>query len=204
MNSSKKPAVTTNANPLREQIAAEAARIIATEGVKDYGLAKRKAAARLGNPKLKHLPQNREIEAALYRHQDTFGGNHTDQHQQALIHAAQEALDFFAPFSPRISGSLANGAITEHCVLEVHLFADPVEDIEHFLDQHDLPYHATTRRLRYTKNHYRHHPGYQFSTRGVDVLAIAFSRQDLQAAPLSHITGQPMQRLSLYALKSLP
>lgn len=187
---------------LREQMAAEAARIIATEGVQDYGLAKRKAAIRLGNNQFKHLPTNREIEQALQSHQRMFS-NTSAQHQQALLAAAAEALTFFDQFSPKISGSLANGTVTEHCALEVHLFADPIEQIEQFLDQQQLPYTGSEKRFRYHKDQYQYHRCYQFSADNIDVIAIAFSRQHLRQTPLSPINGQPMQRLNTTALNHL-
>jgi hypothetical protein len=49
----------------RQRLAEEAARIILEEGVRDYGLAKRKAADHLGMTGRPELPTNTEVETAL-------------------------------------------------------------------------------------------------------------------------------------------
>ena len=70
---------------LRMTIAQEAARLIAEHGIHDYGLAKRKAAERLGvDTDCAVLPRNVEVEAALMERQRLFGGNsHGDNHANA-------------------------------------------------------------------------------------------------------------------------
>ena len=60
----------------RDKMAQEAAKIIATEGVRDYKLAKRKASERLGNFNHGSLPSNIEIERAIISYHNTFTLNH--------------------------------------------------------------------------------------------------------------------------------
>ena len=48
-------------NGLRQHIAALAARLIAEDGIADYGLAKRKAARQLGATRGEVMPNNAEI-----------------------------------------------------------------------------------------------------------------------------------------------
>jgi hypothetical protein len=48
----------------RQMLAQEAARIIVNQGIRDYGLAKKKAAERLGLNSRGSLPGNAEIEQA--------------------------------------------------------------------------------------------------------------------------------------------
>ena len=57
---------------LREALALEAARIIATEGIQDYQQAKRKASERIGNSNHGSLPSNYEIEQAVSSFSHTF------------------------------------------------------------------------------------------------------------------------------------
>ena len=54
---------------LREQLAQEAARLIVDHGMRDYGQAKRKAAARLGVREASSLPSNTEIELSVIERQ---------------------------------------------------------------------------------------------------------------------------------------
>jgi hypothetical protein len=57
---------------LRREIAALAARLIAEDGINDYGLAKRKAARQLGAINADELPNNAEIEAEVRTYQAVF------------------------------------------------------------------------------------------------------------------------------------
>ena len=58
----------------RQVLAQEAARIIVDHGVRDYRVAKQKAAERLGIGSRGSLPGNAEIEAAVADHLQIFGG----------------------------------------------------------------------------------------------------------------------------------
>ena len=57
---------------MRQAIAREAARLMIEHGHENYGLAKRKAAERIGVQNERDLPANREIEAALRDYQRLF------------------------------------------------------------------------------------------------------------------------------------
>ena len=70
-------------------LAQEAARIMSEQGIDDYGLAKRKAAERLGATDIAVLPKNTEIEAALAAHHRLFEG---DKHSTALSALRRTAL----------------------------------------------------------------------------------------------------------------
>src|SRR5215831_13007571 len=50
---------------MRARISAQAARIMAEDGIDDFALAKRKAARQLGAPETESLPANDEIEVEL-------------------------------------------------------------------------------------------------------------------------------------------
>src|SRR4029077_5157090 len=56
----------------RRRIAVEAARLISEHGIRDYHVAKRRAAERLGIAADTALPKNSEIEEALREHQRLF------------------------------------------------------------------------------------------------------------------------------------
>src|SRR5215470_13191592 len=65
----------TRADNLRRALAQEAARLMAEHGIRDFLVAKRKAAERLGvTDGGALLPKNSEIEEALAAHQRLFGG----------------------------------------------------------------------------------------------------------------------------------
>ena len=63
----------------RQMLAQEAARIIVDQGIRDYRLAKIKAAERLGLGTRGSLPRNAEVERAVGEHLQLFGReSHSD------------------------------------------------------------------------------------------------------------------------------
>ena len=73
-----------NRQQMRGRIAHLAARMIAADGVSDYGLAKRKAARQVGAPDSRNLPTNLEIEDALRSYQALYQADeHPEQLQQS-------------------------------------------------------------------------------------------------------------------------
>ena len=59
---------------VRREVAAEAARILATEGQHNYHAAKKKAAERIGVSERLALPSNLEVKDALRTYQALYGG----------------------------------------------------------------------------------------------------------------------------------
>ena len=76
-------------NDTRSRIAYLAARIMAEDGVEDYGLAKRKALRQAGVPETKQLPTNEEIDAALRAYQQLY---HNEEHRSRLKQLREQAL----------------------------------------------------------------------------------------------------------------
>src|SRR5450755_4279257 len=66
---------------LRHALAQEAARVMAEHGIRDFLVAKRKAAERFGVTDGAVLPKNTEIEMALVEYQRLFGA---DSHAESL------------------------------------------------------------------------------------------------------------------------
>jgi hypothetical protein len=114
---------------LRQRIALEAARIMAEEGIDEHGLAKKKAAARMGVAEHRNMPRREEIEAALVEHQRLFGT--ADQFRQIahLRKLALEAMRFLAEFSPLLVGSVWNGNAGRFSPIRLHLFPHAPEDV---------------------------------------------------------------------------
>lgn len=117
----------------RARIADLAARLIAEHGIRDYALAKRKAARSLGLPEGHGLPSNEEVDAALMYRQTLF----EPEEQAALLHALRQqavaVMRVFASFSPFLVGMVASGAVSEHSLIELDIGADSSKDFEQFL-----------------------------------------------------------------------
>ena len=96
---------------MRRRVAVEAARLMSEHGIRDFHLAKRKAAERLNAGDKTQLPNNAEIEEALREHQRLFQG---DEHPRLIRHLreeAREAMKFFAAFEPRLVGLMSVGVL---------------------------------------------------------------------------------------------
>jgi hypothetical protein len=141
-----------DAQALRAEIAALAARMIAEDGA-DYGTAKRKAAkVLLGNQKVPGdvLPDNAEIEAEVREYQSLFFGEEHAQRLQHLRLIALEIMEKLSEFSPYLTGAVLNGTAGEHSDIHIQLFAESSKDVAVFLLNHDINYEVSE------ANHFLH------------------------------------------------
>lgn len=131
---------------LRRNIAALAARLIAEEGIHDYGFAKRKAARQLGIPE-RELPTNQEVEEALQAWRSLYRDEEDDERLSQMREAAIEAMRFLAPFRPYITGGVLEGIAGAYAEVELEVYADSAKDVEIFLLGKGLPFeHKEVRR----------------------------------------------------------
>ena len=119
----------TRDRQMRQRIAQEAARLIVSEGIRDYLVAKRKAAERLGAPDTQNLPRNIEVEQELAAYQRLFQEQNQPSRLRELREAALNAMRFFERFEPRLTGSVLSGTAGAHSDVNLHLFADAPEDV---------------------------------------------------------------------------
>jgi len=189
---------------LRVVIAQEAARTIVEDGVRDYQLAKRKAAARLGVRDLHgNLPSNTEIEAALEERQRLFGGVAHDAGLSRLRRAALEAMRLFAEFEPRLVGPVLAGTATAHDAVQLHLFCDTPERISIMLLELSIPHEELERRLKRLSGEFVAVPAFRFLAGEVAVEAVVFEYDGLREPPASLIDGRPMRRASAREVEEL-
>lgn len=134
---------------LRQQVAAEAARILATEGQRNYRLAKEKAASRLGLSGRSGLPSNSEIELELKRHQAMYGGDEHGRQLTELRRAAVSAMKFFHRFRPRLVGPVLEGTADRHSRISLHLFCEHSEEVLAFLHRNSISFSQEQRRIRW-------------------------------------------------------
>ena len=192
-----------HAGELRRRIAVEAARLISEQGIRDYHLAKRKAAERVGITAETALPRNDEIEAALREHQRLFDADEQPQHLAVLREAAREALLFFSRFEPRLVGAVLDGSADRHSAVCLHVFADQAEAVANFLDEQGIPYEQHDRCLRLTRDDARDFPAFQFSAGKIPVDVTVLPLALLRRAPLERGGDKPMPRARLAALDAL-
>jgi hypothetical protein len=188
---------------VRRHICAEAARIMADEGVRDFQTAKRKAALRLNVSDNRHLPTNEEVEAALREYLELFHGERLSASVKRLRALALEAMRFFAAFHPRLVGSVLSGTVTPQSAIQLHVCADTPEEIALLLHDHAIPYEEHDRRMRYGGERYLSCPVYCFSVDSSAIEVYVFNRASVREPPMSPVDGRPMKRASIGQLEAL-
>lgn len=194
---------TTRDRQMRQRIAQEAARIMAEEGIRDYYMAKRKAAERLGAADTQNMPRNTEVEEALHEYHRLFKSATQPQRLRQLRETALQAMRLFAQFNPRLVGSVLNGTAGEHSDINLHLFADNPEEVALFLMEENIPFEPSERRLRLTNDATVVYPVYRFVAGGTMIDLTVFPAEGVRQAPRSPVDGKPMRRISIAALEEL-
>lgn len=193
----------TRTRERRQQLAFEAARLMAEQGVRDFALAKRKAAQRLGIHDDSAMPRNNEIEQALRDYQRLFQAQSQPQALQQRRLAAVEAMRFLARFEPRLVGAVLDGTGDAHSAVCLQLFADDADAVRHFLDEHGIRYESSERRLRLDREREARFPVLLFAAGEVPFDLTLLPRDALRQAPLDRISEKPMRRATLAAVESL-
>ncbi len=141
-----RPAV-LHRNNLRREIAALAARMIAEDGISDYGFAKRKAARQLGALNADELPNNAEIEAEVRTHLALFQDEEHLERQHAMRLAAIEVMRELQDFRPYLTGAVLEGTAGRYSEVELDLFPESAKEVEIFFLNHGVAYeHREPRR----------------------------------------------------------
>jgi len=120
-------------NAMRRSIAALAARLMAEDGIADYGLAKRKAARQLGAPETEALPNNAEIEAELRAYQAIYQEDEQRERLQEMRETAVEVMRLLDPFRPYLTGPVLDGTAGRYAEIELEAFPDSSKEVEIFL-----------------------------------------------------------------------
>lgn len=118
---------------MREQLAHQAARLMAEDGISDYAYAKRKAARQLGAADTQHLPSNQEVEEALHSYRALY---QHESHPVILNQLRRDALDMMeqlSAFNPYLTGSVLSGAAGAHSDINLMLFSDDAKAVLLFL-----------------------------------------------------------------------
>jgi len=181
---------------LRERLAQTAARLMIEGGIEDYGLAKRKAAEKLGVKDIGALPSNAQIAASVAERQRIFEPHVQQRRVESLRRIALSVMDLLEPFQPRLVGPVLAGTATESSPIELHAFADSPESVAAQLVDHGLMVRDCQRRYRYAANRVSLVPGYRFVQDGADVVVVTFPENGLREAPLSPVDQRPMRRAS--------
>jgi len=187
----------------RERLADEAARLMVEHGIDDFGLAKRKAAARLGLSEASRLPTNVEIQARVVERQRLFEPTLHDEHVGGLRRIAASLMGRLEAFRPRLVGSVLDGSVTPGSAIELHVFADAPELVAFELEQAGYRVTESSRRYRFDREHTQQIPGFKVRCEDEDALVMVFPERGSHHAPRSPVDGRPMRRASRAAVLAL-
>lgn len=130
---------------MRQRIASHAARLIAVDGINDFGLAKRKAAKQLGAPSTEALPNNEEIERELRAYHDLYQQREHNERLSFLRERALEVMHLLERFNPYLTGPVLKGTAARYSGIDLQLFTDDTKEVELFLINQHLSYKAVGR-----------------------------------------------------------
>jgi hypothetical protein len=114
-------------------------RLMAEDGIADYGMAKRKAARSLGVGEGEALPTNEEIETELRAWQSLYQEDEQRERVHDLRTTALEVMQAgrFPPLSHR---RRLDGTAGRYSAIEIELYADSSKDVEIALLSHGISY----------------------------------------------------------------
>ena len=187
----------------RQIVAQEAARIIVDHGVRDYRLAKQKAAERLGMNSRGSLPGNAEIEAAVSEHLQIFGGESHEDLLRLMRTAALAAMALLKEFSPRLVGPVLAGTADENSAVNLHVFTDSPEMVAMEIGGLGIQFGPYERRLKSRRGQIEMYAGFEFIHCNETIQATVFPVDGIRQAPMSPIDGKPMKRVDVDAVQDL-
>jgi len=118
---------------LRRHIAYIAARMMAEDGIADYGAAKMKAARQAGLADSAQLPDNHEIEEALREYQGLYQKDAQPAHLRRLREVAVKVMRELGDFRPALVGSVLSGTAGQFSDVNLQLFTDDSKLLTMFL-----------------------------------------------------------------------
>ena len=187
----------------RQQLAQEAARFMIEGGIRDFGMAKRKAAERLGLSQTRNLPNNREIEQARAEYLSIFQPESQPQRLRELRETAVRAMEMLEEFSPRLVGPVLAGTADQHSPVYLHLFSDTPEQLDLFLNDRGIPFEHDERRVRSVPDKQHSYPMCRIVANDIVVEITVFPVKGQRQAPLSPVDGRPMRRADRHEVQAL-
>ncbi|HZF54602.1 MAG TPA: nucleotide-binding enzyme [Polyangiaceae bacterium] len=194
---------------LRAQVAAEAARLMYEEGVKQYFTAKRMAAKRLlgraAGGKLRYrpsdLPSNGEIRDALLALASLAEGSHRTRRLFAMRVLALQAMRAIEPFEPRLIGSVSTGHIRRGSDIDIQVFTLSPEALELHLKKLGWTFEServTIRKFGEIREYLHYHVADT-----VPIELTVYEPRDLRFRPKSSTDGKPIVRMRIAAVEDL-
>lgn len=172
----------------RRAIAAQAARLIAEDGVADFGSAKRKAARQLGFRESDGLPDNDEIEEALRSYQTLYQNSEQRARLLELRQTALSVMREFEAYSPYLAGPAWKGTASRGAGVDINLFTDLEKQVEMQLLNRGITY-STSERAHFNRSLNRKVPVFSFEVDDVMAHLVVYTRADERGAAKADTSG---------------
>ena len=185
---------------IRQRIAAEAGRLLATHAADDSREAIRRAARLVGESGEQGWPTHEEVLAQQREYQRLFRSDSQPSALRRLRDAAVEAMSFLASFEPRLYGAVLDGSADERSPVRLQVFAEDPEGFAHFLAGQGWPVEPFDLRVAVNREQSEKFLAWRFTAGGVPFEIVALPPELLRQAPLD-ADGRPMARASLAQLR---
>lgn len=188
---------------LRETIAQEAARWMATHGIPDYESAKRRAIKALGIARVdaNMLPTHQQVQLALIAHQTLFVDPQREKTLLTLREKAYRAMLILKSFDPHLTGMVLDGSATLHAPIELHVFADTSEEVMIHLINLNIHHESAEQRLQLLDKQFKTFPVIRFYLAESTIDAVIFPEKTMKYHARCQISGKPMERADLAKMK---
>lgn len=190
---------------IRQLIAQEAARLMYEEGVREYRDAKRKAAHRYGARRAvmgAFLPSNAEIHKELQRLLGLYEPDVLPQRLLKLRMLALKYMELLAPFRPYLIGSVLSGVVSSKSDIDLHLFADSVEEVEVYLQNRGFEFESELVTVR-KGGEFQDYPHIYLVEDEIEIECSIYPPDERFRVSKSSITGKPMARADSKKLRSI-
>ena len=177
---------------MREHLAHLAARLMAVDGIEDYGLAKRKAARQAGVSDTRQLPNNQEIDAALHQYREVNQPDHPAYLNELRV-VALAAMDELARFDPYLTGPALSGEAGKYAGIHLQLFTDNIKGVEHYVLDAGINYRSGKTQF-YAGGLALDAPTISYAREGIEIRLILLSRRELRFRLKTSLEGKPINR----------
>ncbi len=196
---SRKP---SRQNGTRALIAAAAARLMAEDGIDDFGFAKRKAARQLGVEEQHLMPGNDEVEAALEAHRALYEEEDHPARQLQLLGIARDAMRTLEEFKVYLTGPVLKGTAGPYAEINLQLFPESAKDVEIHLIDRNIPYEARESR-RYAGDRRLPTSELLLDWRGTPVRIAVFDPRTERVALKTSQAGRVIERAGIAEVESM-
>jgi hypothetical protein len=189
-------------NDERSRIAHLAARLMAEDGIDDYGAAKRKAARQAGVADTRHLPTNDEIDEALRSYRELYGAQAHRAQLHALRLQAVATMREFARFNPYLTGPVLTGSAGKYAGISLHLYAESPKSVELDLMNRNIRYRAGQCRL-HVGTATQTVPLFTLADAAVETELVVLDQDDLRVPVRTSAEGHPIERAKIEEVEAL-